>query len=92
MAAIGQLLERLVNNPKISNSRFEPALLAMSCFVLRKDILSYFPLKPSSLSIVVAQPDKRLSSGTQKKVFCVEVVQQERNAWFIRMNELMVIL
>ena len=49
-------------------------------------------LVPSSLPVMVAQPDERLSSRTQKRVLCIGVVRQTQSSWLIRDYDALAIL
>ena len=40
---------------------------AMRRYVLGKDTLPYFPLRPTSLTVVVAKTDETLANRTQKR-------------------------
>ena len=60
------MVEHRVSNQKVTGSI--PAF-AMHCHVLGKDILRLISTKSSSLSIVVAQPDKRFAKSTQKSAY-----------------------
>ena len=59
--------------------------LAMRSCVFGNNFHVYFPLGPSSLSVVVAQPEERFANRTQK-VLCVGVIGQTQSAWFERMK------
>ena len=65
--------------------RFES--YSMCRCVFEKDTLRLFSFGPSSLTVVVAHPDERLTKTTPKKVLYVGVVRRTLNACFIRTNE-----
>ena len=73
LVAISQLVERGFGGREVADSRFDSRT---GNVLLRpwERHCAYFPMRPSSLIVVVAQADKRLANGTQKKVLYVGVV------------------
>ena len=79
VAMTAQLVERWASNRKVGDSRFDFRTANASLCPSERN--SYFPLRPSSLPVGVAQPDKSLATRAQKMYFALVQGLREGGRW-----------